>query len=56
MKLLKQKEENRFALANLNFTDIKTIKDACKFYGSQGSKAALELAAALETEMDQVEI
>lgn len=56
MKLLKQKADNRFAVANLTFADLKTIRDACKAFAAQGSQAAAKVAKELEAEMDNVEI
>ena len=56
MKLVKQNADNRYAVANLTFTDLKTIKDACKAFAAQGSKAAAKVAEELESEMDNVEI
>lgn len=56
MQIVKMKQENQFALAGLSFTAIKTIKDACKLYGSQGSSAALKIAEEIEKQMKEVEI
>lgn len=50
------KTENMFALLGLNFTAIKTIKDACKLFGQQGSSHAAIIAAEMEKLMENVEI
>ena len=50
------KQENMFAIAGLPFSALKTIKDACKLYGTQGSTLAQKIAEELEQRMNEVEI
>lgn len=56
MKIVKMKQENRFAVGHLGFNELKVIKDACKLYAKQGSAVAKKLAEEFETQMDQIEI
>ena len=56
MKIVKQKQENMFALAGLSFTELKVIKDACELFGKQGSTQAEAIAKAINDEMNNVTI
>lgn len=56
MKLVKMKEANQFALARLNFSAIKTIRDACELFGKQGSAQAAKIAAELEKQLGEIEV
>ncbi|MDH5654763.1 MAG: hypothetical protein OEZ34_02570 [Spirochaetia bacterium] len=56
MKIVKLKQKNQFGLAPLSFSEIKTIKDACKEYGKQGSSAAKEIAEKIEKSMGEISI
>ena len=57
MKIIKLKTENQFGLAPLTFAEIKAIRDACKEYGNKkGSKAALEIATAIEKELENLTV
>lgn len=56
MQIVKMKQENMFAVAGLSFSALKTIKDACKLYGTQGSALAKKIAEELEQRMNEVEI
>lgn len=53
---MKMKDGKNFGLANLSFTDLKTIKDACELFASQGSSHAQKILAELEKEMENVTI
>lgn len=55
MKLSKQ-EDNSFNLEGLSFTQLKTIKDACKTYAKQGSKASGDIASEIEDMMDNITV
>ena len=54
MRIVKLKEQNQFAITGMSFTELKTIKDACKFYGDQGSNVGKQLAQKLEHQMNEV--
>jgi hypothetical protein len=56
MKIVKMKDGKNFGLANLSFTDLKTIKDACELFASQGSAHAKKLLASIEKEMENVTV
>jgi len=56
MKLIKLKEANQFGIAYLSFGDIKTIRDACRKFGENGSAASKKIAEDLETEINQLEV
>ena len=49
-------KENEFAIAALDFTELKTIKDACKIYAKQGSIKAQEIADHIERAMENITI
>lgn len=56
MKIVPMKDKKHFGIAELNFTDLRTIKDACDFYGRQGSEAAQKLAEELDQQMQEISI
>lgn len=56
MQIVKMKQPNTFALAGLSFSALKTLKDACKLYGTQGSALAKQIAEELEQRMNEVEV
>lgn len=54
MKIVKMKDGKNFGLANLSFTDLKTIKDACELFAGQGSAQAKKVFEEIEKEMENV--
>lgn len=56
MQLAKMKEDNAFALLKLTFADLRTIKDACRLYGKQGSAQGTRLAEQIDEQMEQIAI
>ena len=56
MKLKPMKDPKKFAIYDLGFTDLKTVKDALEHYGEQGSTVAAKLAAELIKFMEDVAI
>ena len=56
MKIVKLKNENQFALAPLSFSELKTVKDACREYAKQGSSAAKKIAEQMEKQMNEIEV
>ncbi|MCB1172412.1 MAG: hypothetical protein KDK39_02550 [Leptospiraceae bacterium] len=48
--------DNEFAIANLNFSELKTIKEACKLYARQGSQTAAQIADHIERAMENITI
>lgn len=56
MKIVKQKQENTFALAGLSFTELKVIKDACELFGKQGSPQAAKIGEEISSAMDNITI
>ena len=56
MKLIKLKEEKRFALAQLDFATLKVIRDACQEYGQKGSTRAAAIADELKKQLELIAI
>ena len=56
MKLKKMKEDKKFALTELSFSDLKAIKDSCLIIGKNGSPQALKIGAEIEKLMGNISI
>lgn len=50
------KDGKSFGIADLNFKDLKVIKDACALYGTQGSKHGKEISDQISKAMEKIEI
>lgn len=48
MKIEIQTEEKTFSFTEMNFSDLKTIRDACKIYAKSGSNSADKILEQIE--------
>lgn len=56
MKLEQQEDKQHFTLSDLGFSEIKTIRDALKQYGKQGSAQAVKIAAEIEKALAAMDV
>jgi hypothetical protein len=49
-------ETKTFSLSEMNFSEIKTIRDACKLYAKNGAAAAGKIAEQIEKALENVAI
>lgn len=48
MKIEVQTQSKTFSMTEMNFSDLKTIRDACKLFSKNGSTAAAKILEDIE--------
>lgn len=56
MKLAQQPDKQNFSATDISFSELKTIRDACKAHAKSGSAAAGKIAAEIETLLESAVI
>ncbi|WCL50457.1 hypothetical protein [Leptospira sp. GIMC2001] len=56
MKIEIQQEAKTFSITEMNFTDIKTIRDACKLFAKNGSAQATKILEEIEKVLENAVI
>ncbi len=56
MKLSQGQDKQSFSATEMNFGELKTIRDALKAFAKGGSAQAAKLAAEIETALDSMQV
>ncbi|MCZ8157997.1 MAG: hypothetical protein O9264_17885 [Leptospira sp.] len=56
MNINVQADTKTFSITEMNFSDIKTIRDACKLYAKNGSASAGKLLEQIEKALENAVI
>ncbi len=56
MNINVQADTKTFSITEMNFSDVKTIRDACKLYAKNGSASASKLLEQIEKALENAVI
>jgi hypothetical protein len=56
MKIEQQEDKQYFAATEINFSELKTIRDGLKLYAKNGSTLAGKLSQEIETTIENMQV
>ena len=56
MKFIQEADKVHFAMSELSFAEVKTLRDALKGHAKGGSAPAAKLAAEIEAALEKIQV